>query len=437
MTASSPTRPQLAMLPYQGEDMARRRLQQSGDLQAQGGWWRLRWREDTTGVIGYKKTGEPKYKRQWSQPVIVGPAPGNQNMRPLTKREAKRLAWDNFLSKLDQNNITPRSVATVAEFVEKRFRPDHLNLKRKNTRLLYDQILRNYVLPAIGAMRLRDVRREHVQRLASQVIAQGKSVGTVRHIIKVVSLIFSLAEDLEWNEGNPAKRIRLPESMPQVRAALTWPQVQQIAAVLDQPYSSMVVMLAQTGLRFGELAGLKWKWCNLSDQEITVDGYRIPPFAMLVKENWSAGEFQPSPKGKRLRQVPLTASAWVELMARWETSNAVGNYRSKPAPDQVVYPNRLGRPIDRSNFANEHFKPAVEKLGLSWASIHSLRHTMATMADQAKLTMRERMDLLGHRDERTAMGYAHSDLQRIREKLDEAENSVLRQSKTDKETLLQ
>jgi len=44
---------------------------------------------------------------------------------------------------------------------------------------------------------------------------------------------------------------------------------------------------------------------------------------------------------------------------------------------------------------------------------------------------------LGHRDERTAMGYAHSDLQRIREKLDEAENFVLRQSKPDKETLLQ
>ena len=46
---------------------------------------------------------------------------------------------------------------------------------------------------------------------------------------------------------------------------------------------------------------------------------------------------------------------------------------------------------------------------------------MATMADQGQLTMRERMDLLGHRDERTAMGYAHSALQRIRENLDQAE----------------
>jgi integrase len=418
------------MIPLQGnDDMARRRLQQSGDLQAQGGWWRLRWREDTTEIIGYKKTGEPKYKRTWSQPVIVGPAPGNQNMRPLTKREAKRLSWDNFLSKLDQNNITPRSVATVAEFVEKRFRPDHVALKRTNTRRLYDQILRNYVLPAIGGMKLREVRREHIQRLASQVITRGLSVGTVRHVVKVVSLIFSLAEDLEWNEGNPAKRIRLPEATPKVRAALSWPQVQQIAGMLKPPYGSAVIVLAQTGMRIGELCGLKWKWVNLSDQEVNRDGYRIAPYSILVKENWSAGEFQSSPKGKRLRQIPMTATAWTELTMQWE--------RSKAAPDQLVYPNQHGRPIDRSNFANEHFKPAVKALGLPWASLHCLRHTMATMADQAKLTMRERMDLLGHQDERTAMGYAHSDLQRIREKLDEAENFVLRQSKQDKGALVQ
>jgi integrase len=57
--------------------------------------------------------------------------------------------------------------------------------------------------------------------------------------------------------------------------------------------------------------------------------------------------------------------------------------------------------------------------------LHCLRHTMATMADQAKLTMRERMDLLGHSDAKTTMGYTHADLQRVRAKLDEAENFVL------------
>jgi hypothetical protein len=119
----------------EGGGMARRRLQQSGDLQQANGWWKLRWREDVNQ--------DGKIVRKWSAPVIVGPAAGNPNMAPITKRQAKRAAWENFLSKLDQNNMTPRSVATVAEFVERRFRPDHLNLKRKHTRRLYEQMLRN------------------------------------------------------------------------------------------------------------------------------------------------------------------------------------------------------------------------------------------------------------------------------------------------------
>jgi len=331
-----------------------------------------------------------------------------------------RDAWERWLSRLDQNNMTPKSIATVGEFVERRFRPDHVNLKRKNTRRLYDQVLRNYVLPAIGTMRLREVRRENIQHLATHCIALGKSVGTVRHIVKVVSLIFTLAEDLEWSEGNPATRIRLPEDTPMQRGALSWAQVQQIARALKEPYRSMVVVLAQTGMRFGELAGLRWKWVNLLDEEAIVDGYRIPDHTILAKENWTAGEFQPTPKGKRIRLIPMTTAVWVELSYIHERSCL----HSEEQPSQLVYPNRHGKPFDRSYFASKVFKPAVRKLGLGWASIHSLRHTTATMADQAKLTMRERMDLLGHRDERTAMGYAHSDLQRIREKLDEAETKA-------------
>jgi integrase len=409
------------MLSLQGEDMARRRLQQSGDLQAQGGWWRLRWREDTTEVIGYKKSGEPNYRRVWSQPVIVGPAPGNQNMRPLTKREAKRLAWDNFLSKLDQNNITPRSVATVAEFVTRKFLLDHVALKRKKTRLHYEFILRAYVLPAIGAMRLRDVKREHVQRLASAMIARGLSVQTTTHAINGVSVIFSMAEDLEWSQGNPARRIHLPEMTRKFRANLTWPQVQAIASILKDPYASVIIVLAQTGMRVGELFGLKWKWVNLSDRKVDVDGYQIPAYTILVRENFTAGEWQASPKGKRIRHIPMTSTVWVELATRRERAG-------EPASDSLVFPNRKRAPLDGHNLENRHFKPAAIKIGLPWACLHCLRHTMATMADQAKLTMKERMDLLGHRDERTAMGYAHSDLQRIREKLDEAENFVRAES---------
>lgn len=78
------------MLLQQGEDMARRRLQQRGDLYKQAGWWKLRWRVDAIDAEG-------RLKRIWSRPVTIGPAMKMDGMPALTEKEAKRSAWDNHL----------------------------------------------------------------------------------------------------------------------------------------------------------------------------------------------------------------------------------------------------------------------------------------------------------------------------------------------------
>jgi hypothetical protein len=52
--------------------------------------------------------------------VVIGPASGANRM---TKTQARREAWENFLSRLDQNMRTPQSITSVAEFVERRFVP--------------------------------------------------------------------------------------------------------------------------------------------------------------------------------------------------------------------------------------------------------------------------------------------------------------------------
>src|ERR1700723_4477388 len=68
----------------EGQDMGRRRLQQKGDLYQQGGWWKLRWREDQLLPDGSSKYG-------WSKPAWIGPALGRGR---LTEKEAPRSAWD-------------------------------------------------------------------------------------------------------------------------------------------------------------------------------------------------------------------------------------------------------------------------------------------------------------------------------------------------------
>ena len=72
-------------------ELARRRLQQKGDLFNQGAMWKLRWHEDKIGLDG-------EVNRGWSRAVHIGPSAG---LGKLTEKEARRLGWENFLSKLD------------------------------------------------------------------------------------------------------------------------------------------------------------------------------------------------------------------------------------------------------------------------------------------------------------------------------------------------
>ena len=103
-------------VPVYRDDMARRRLQQNGELTRAGGYWWLRWHEDHINADG-------ECKRGWSRRVCIGPCDGPG---AFTKKQAQRMAWENFLSRLDQNNRTPQSIMTVRQFVERKFVPEHV-----------------------------------------------------------------------------------------------------------------------------------------------------------------------------------------------------------------------------------------------------------------------------------------------------------------------
>ena len=122
--------------------LARRRLQQKGDLFDQGGMWKLRWHEDKIGPDG-------ELVRGWSRSVHIGPSVGQGR---LTEKEARRIGWENFLSKLDAGVCAPHSSITLGNFVEQRFLPDHVMLLKRSGRAHYESMLK-HVLPTLRNIR--------------------------------------------------------------------------------------------------------------------------------------------------------------------------------------------------------------------------------------------------------------------------------------------
>jgi len=366
------------------DDMARRRLQERGDMRNVGGWWKLRWRTDTLDPE------TRKVKRVWSETVTLGPAKGNGAELPaMTEKQARRKAWDEYLSKLDSTVLQPRSAVTLAEFIERKYRPEHLMMLERNTRTVYQSILGGHILPMLGKMRLCDIRRDDVQTCIMAILEDGKG-RTAELARAIISSIFRLAEDAEWVTGNPARRVRMPKRYPHQRRALTRAQAAQLYAAMDPRYAALVRFLVLTGMRPGEAAGLKWR--------------HVHGMSIDVRETFTNGHWKAAPKNRRgERTIAITIETRALL-------DALAN------DGELVFPNTQGQPLDLGNIGTRYLKPAGKAAGVPWVNWYTLRHTAITWADGV-LSSAEKGTQYGH-TAKMSEHYTHPERDEIRGKLE-------------------
>lgn len=399
----------LATLTLKGDqDMGRTRFQQRGDLQPIAGWWKLRWREDRIDRDGKVSYG-------WSKSVVIGPAPKNSaGMKALTEKEAQRLAWTNYLSRLDVNMRTPQSIMTVREFVERKFQPEHVAMLKPGGRAHYDVHLKivldgipevrkrsrkkiEGVAPpepkrtcGLGELRLRDVKVEDCQRLVSAALSRGYSVQYAAHVRNTISAIFTHAESKDWFSGkNPARRVNLPEMERKELHSLTFDQVSKLIAAVDPMTRALVFCAVLTSMNIAEVLGLRWKRVNLTGVWMQTDGEALPPMHIAVREQWYLRQYGTLKKGSRRRNVPIPP----------ELADALGKLNSQrklSSDDSPVFASSAGRPVDGVNVLNRKIRPIAAALGMPWIGWHDLRRTFATLADEAGMSTGERQAMMGH-----------------------------------------
>jgi integrase len=400
--------------------MARRRGQRKGELWERSGSWLLRYYVDDPEKFD-PKTGRPGRSRIT---VTVAPSKGPGS---VGKREAQRIAWDEYLSMVDTMSLRPSSMRTFAEFVRERYTPDVLGqpgILKPATRVQARSILKAHVLPALGSVRLRDISVSHVQALCNAKAAAGLSTQTVKNIKNRISAILTEAKRHGWYAGElPTTMVRLPHMQRKERHALTWEQVCALSRELPEPIATLVLFLTLTGLRIGEAMGLCWKRVNLTAQPIIVNAEIIPPMSIAVRENYVLRNYQTLKTAKSVRNVPIPM--WfVPRLAALSSSPDGSAVDSKECP---VFANGAGKaPVDEHNTAARFLKPAAKRLGLlidqqtgkTTVSWHVFRHTYATLTDQANFTASERQHLLGHANAAQTMHYTHAVLESLRPRLE-------------------
>jgi len=348
------------------KDMARRRYQK-GSIRKRGRrnpTWELQWWEDyikDDGSIGRRRKS-----------VTLG------LVSEMTLRQAKKLAEDR-LRTLNQGIVTPQSTMKFADFVERHLVPLFFPTLKPSTRARYRQTLNTHLLPAFGDYRLCEIGTVDLQRFVLQKMESGLGWESANHLRNLMSKVFEMARKWNYHSGsNPASGVSLPEKTAvREKHALQPEQIPRLLAQLREPVRTMVLLGILTGMRIGEILGLRRRDVNFSSGQIWIE-----------QACYRGVLGSPKTKGSK-RILPLPKGLVNPLVRTFERAKRTGE-------DDLVFQTRNGTVFNDTNLLHRHLKPAGVTLGMPWLSWHALRRTHATLLQVVGASLRDAQAQLGH-----------------------------------------
>ena len=267
----------------------------------------------------------------------------------------------------------------------------------------YLGLIQNHIAPAIGSMRLKDVKPIHCQRILNDQTATSKS-----HLTRLrytLQQIFKVAHDQGLIPTNPASGLVLPKCTEGSHRAITDEERSEILKLAEvHPYGLWVKVMLYCGLRPGETAALRWRHIDLAAGVLHVEEAVTSKVGTIGSPKSRAG----------VRTIPIPAPLLAALTA------------AQGAPDNFLFTQpRTGRHHTEYSLYNywKNFKRALNiQMGATVyrnqitrsvvaedLTPYCLRHTYCTDLQAAGVPINVARELMGHSSiELTARIYTHS-----------------------------
>jgi integrase len=271
------------------------------------------------------------------------------------------------------------------------------------------------IIPLIGAMPLQHVQPRTVDDLLRDLRAKGLANRTVSYTHAVLRRALQFAVDWRYIAANPASaRMRAAKRYTQREVSkIRFLNEEQAQAFLENVtgnrHEALYVLAITTGMRQGELLGLKWSDVALEASKLTVN--RALHRTKRKREDRDAGEwFQflpPKTAGsRRTIEIPLvTVNALTEHRAQQKTLARLADRIW--TEDELVFSTQRGRPLDTSNVLH-HFHEVLSKAQLPEIRFYDLRHTHASLLISQGVHAKKIAERLGHSSIKLTMDtYGH------------------------------
>jgi integrase len=358
--------------------VARRRYQ-TGCLYKRGKRrkvWVARWREDVLREDG--KVG------RILRSVVLG------SVADLPTRRHAQVRLDEELRAVNQGTVRPESSMLFGTFAEEQWKTLVLPTLKLSTQHGYKTVLAKHVLPYWRDWRLRDIGRQDIQQSVADRFKQQLGWQTVRNAWTLLSGILETAVEYGYLSMNPARGVKFPaKELKEAPALITGEDFMKLLKHLDEPYRTMVTLIAATGLRIGELLALRWRSLDLEIGTLS------------VRESVFEGKFQSPKTQKSRRTIPLGPQ-----VISWLREHRLRAKRT--ASDDLVFANRNGQPLRESKLLRNILQPAAEAAGLGRVTWHQFRHIHSSLLNDLRVPVKIAQEQLGHSSISTTLNiYTH------------------------------
>jgi integrase len=240
----------------------------------------------------------------------------------------------------------------------------------------YVAALRDHVVPRIGRTRVGDVQHRDVQRIADDLLAEGRDPSTIRNALMPLRVIFRRAVEDGDVAINPCTHLRLPAVRGRRERIASPQEAERLLAALPEPDRPIWGTALYAGLRRGELMALRWADVDLANGVIRVER------AYDEKEHV---EIEPKSRAGR-RTIPIVGALRDILVAHKARDSRDEGLVFGSSPERPFQPSNLWRRAQR----------AWNRVDLEPIGLHEARHTFASVLIAAGVNAKAITTYMGH-----------------------------------------
>jgi len=334
-------------------------------------------RGNQEGAIYQKRNG------RWQAQISIG---GNRLSKSfMSRKECSN--WIREITEQKEKGLTFSSAnLTFGEFLDQWLVTIKSRLRVK-TWLQYRGIAIYHLVPRLGKLKLTQLKPAEIQSLYATKLSDGIGVRTVQLMHAVLRNSLGYAEKQGIIPSNPTKRVDKPVMAKSEMAFLSDEQVRSLLSAAAGKSVEVLLQLAiTTGMRQGELLGLKWHDVDRATATIRVQRQlqRIPTVGLVFAQ----------PKSKSgVRTVQLGAFTLKKLMKHKDLQEV--QFRLGENKENLIFPSSTGTPKEPRILLAE-FKALLKKADLPNIRFHDLRHTAASLMFMSGMELIRIARQLGH-----------------------------------------